>query len=499
MVVLGYNGLMKPLVLPLQKDSPEPLYRQLIRLIQDQIREGALQPHDKLPPTRELADALQISRISVVSAYTQLQEMGLLEAHPGRGTFVAGVTERQNDPRALPSVAANPIAQTMHRLASQPGIIAFSGGTPAEEFLPVSAIHNAINHVLARDGAAAVAYEETEGYPPLRATVSEYSATLGIRCKPEQVLITGGCQQALDLAMQALLGEGDVLLTTNPTYLGILDLARIRRVQVIGVDMDEGGMRMDALENAIANHKPRMIYIAPTNHNPTGTVMSLHRRRHLLRIAGAQGIPILEDSVYHELNYGSDPPPPLKALDEDGVVIHASGFSKVVLPGTRIGYLITEGSAWERTLRVKQAADICTPGLNQRAMHYFLQSGALVGHLDRVRRACRERRNAVMAAVHRHLPQGTIFDEPSGGMYLWLRLPLEGPTAAELYVSAIQHGVAFAIGAMFYTDDSDPQSAYYMRLNFTAHPPDQIEEGMRRLGGAWRELAAVHRPTASIL
>jgi 2-aminoadipate transaminase len=157
------------------------------------------------------------------------------------------------------------------------------------------------------------------------------------------------------------------------------------------------------------------------------------------------------------------------------------------LPGTRIGYLIAEGPAWERLVTVKQAADICTPGLNQRAMHHYLQTGGLIGHLDRVRHACRLRRDTALDAARRHLPREARWSEPSGGVYLWVELPHDGPTAAELYVSAIQHGVAFAIGAMFFTDGS---GAYFIRINFTAQPPDQIEEGMRRLGDAWRELAA---------
>lgn len=482
----------------LDKDKKaEPLYRQLIRAIREQIAHGDLSPGDRLPPTRDLAEMLGISRISVTAAYTELQDAGLLEAHPGRGTFVAGSVQESIDPRALPSVAANPVAQSMQRLAGRPGIIAFSGGAPAEEFLPVAAIRRSIDAVLERDGAAAVAYEETEGYPPLRKIVSEYSASIGIRCAPEQVLITGGCQQALDLAIQALLSEGDVLLTTNPTYLGILDIARIRRVGVIGVPVDDQGMRVDTLDAVIEAHAPRLIYIAPTHHNPTGTVMPLHRRRQLLRSAARSGIPILEDGVYQELSYGGEPPPSLKALDEDHTVIYASGFSKIVLPGTRIGYLITESEAWERILCVKQAADICTPGLNQRAMHHFLQSGALVGHLDRVRRACHERRDVALDAARRYLPGEARWSAPPGGVYLWIELPHDGPTAAELYVNAIQHGVAFAIGALFYTEQRE--GAYFCRLNFAAQPPDQIEEGMRRLGAAWYELAADRLPTARIL
>ena len=472
--------------IPLNKEAEEPIYRQVIRSIQEQIAQGVLRPGERLPASRDLADALGISRISVVNAYAELQSAGMLSAHAGRGTFVAGTAIAASDPRLLPSVAANPVAQSMYRLAQQPGIIAFSGGAPAEEFLPVQAIRQSINAVLDRDGAAAVAYEETEGYPPLRQAVSDYVASLGIVSQPDQVLITGGCQQALDLAIQALLTEGDVLLTTNPTYLGILDIARIRRVNVIGVPMDNEGIRLDQLEAAIQAHHPRLIYLAPTHHNPTGTVMPIHRRRQLLEIAARANVPIIEDGVYHELSYGAEPPPPLKALDEQGVVLYASGFSKIVLPGTRIGYVIAEGPTWERILRVKQAADVCTPGLNQRAMHHYLQTGALVGHLERVRRACRDRRDVALAAAERYLPAGTRWSEPPGGLYLWLELPHQGPTAAELYVSAIQHGVAFAIGSMFFTDGT---GAYYIRLNFAAQPPEQIEIGMQRLGQAWRTLA----------
>lgn len=473
----------------LNKAAEEPIYRQLIDSIRQQIEQGILHPGDRLPASRDLADMLGISRISVVNAYAELQAAGQLSAHTGRGTFVAGPTAHPSDPHLLPSIAANPIVQSIHKLAQQPGIIAFSGGAPAEEFLPVQAIRQSINAVLDRDGAAAVAYEETEGYAPLREAVSDYVASLGIESKPEQVLITGGCQQALDLAVQALLGEGDILLTTNPTYLGILDIARIRRVNVIGVPVDSDGMQLDYLQNALEAHRPHLIYLAPTHHNPTGTVMPIHRRRQLLRLATDYNVPIVEDGVYHELSYAGEPPPPLKALDENGIVLYASGFSKIVLPGTRIGYLIAEGPTWERILKVKQAADVCTPGLNQRAMHHYLQTGALVGHLERVRQACRDRREVALAAAKRYLPAGTQWAEPPGGLYLWIELPHNGPTAAELYVSAIQHGVAFAIGSMFHTDGT---GAYYIRLNFGAQPPDQIEEGMRRLGAAWQALSETY-------
>jgi DNA-binding transcriptional MocR family regulator len=479
---------------PISKASEEPLYRQLIRLIRERIVNGAWPPGERLPASRDLADLLGISRISVVNAYAELREMGLIVGQAGKGTFVAGALGASDDPGALPSVAANPLAHVMQR--HPPNVIAFSGGAPAEEFLPVALIRQAYNAVLERDGAAAVAYEDTEGFPPLREAIADYSRSFGMRCRPENVLITGGCQQALDMAIQALMSEGDILITTNPTYLGILDLARVRRVQVIGIPVDEEGMRMDLLEDALLRQRVRLIYVAPTFHNPTGSVMPLHRRRRLLQLADEFDVPILEDGVYHELGYGSEPPPPLKALDERGLVLHASGFSKIVLPGTRIGYLIGEGHAWERILRVKRAADICTPGLNQRAMHYFLKTGALSGHLDRVRRVCRERRDVMMHALRRYLPDGARWSKPEGGMYAWVELPHDGPTAADLYNNAIHQGVTFAMGPMFHTDGS---GSYFMRLNFAAQTPDKIDEGVRRLRVAWHALSISTVPIAPIM
>jgi DNA-binding transcriptional MocR family regulator len=476
----------------LSRNSIEPIYQQIAQHFRLQIESGRLLPGDRLPPTRDLAQQLGVGRISVVNAYTQLQEQGLIVAHPGRGTFVSGTRPSPAGEAGSDWAHAQHVSmREMTRLARQPGVIAFSGGTPPEEFLPVEALRHALNTVLDRDGAAAVAYEEAEGYPPLRQQVSEYVTSLGIQCPADDVLITGGAQQALDLVVQSMLGEGDVLLTSNPAYLGILDIAHVRRVIPVGVPVNAEGMRLDALEDALRERRPGLIYIAPTFHNPTGTVMPIHRRRQLLVLAEQYDVPVLEDAVYHELGYHGQPPPPLKALDESGLVLHASGFSKILLPGTRTGYLIASGVLRERLVRVKQTADICTPGLNQRAMHVYLSSGALAGHLNRVRAELRTRCAAACDAARHYLPPGTEWVDPSGGLYLWVRLPDDGPTAAELYVTAIQHGVAYAIGTLFHTDGGGGR---YIRLNFSSYPPARIAEGFRRLGAAWNAWRAAYEP-----
>lgn len=484
------------LAISLDRDGEEPIYRQLIRHIRAQIESGVLPAGTRLPASRDLAQQLNISRISVVNAYAELRAEGFLSAHAGRGTFIAGDNNGNGTATngngnghhlASPDVPSAPdrSLREMMRMARKPGIINFGQGAPPPDFFPLLHLRDAINTVLDRDGARALGYEVTEGYTPLRVAVRDYVSALGIRCHTDQVLITGGAQQALDMVVQALLSEGDLLVTENPTYLGMLDIARTRRVQIHGIDVDDDGIRLDMLENFILDERPKLIYVMPSFHNPAGTVMPLHRRRQLLNLANTYHIPILEDGVYHELRYEGESLPPLKALDETGVVIHTSGFTKMLLPGLRIGYVISDSSHYERLVRVKQAADISTPSLNQRVMHLLLERGTISQHLERNNRELRRRRDVALAAAPKHLPPGSLWNAPKGGMYLWVRLPKSGPSAAELYITAIQMGVGYAIGNVFYTDGC---GSHRIRINYASQKPADIEEGIKRLGRAWREL-----------
>lgn len=482
------------LTIGLDRDSEEPIYRQLIRHIRAQIESGTLTAGARLPASRDLAQQLHISRISVVNAYAELRSEGYLSAHAGRGTFVSresGAASRTPDDNSMvPSTSQNSLSdysmRDMMRLAHRQGVINFSHGSPPLEFFPVSFARDAINMVLERDGAHALTYEVTEGFAPLREAVREYVSALGIQCSSDNVLITGGAQQAIDLAAQAILSEGETVVTSNPTYLGILDIARTRRLQVHGIPSDREGIRLDLLENYLMENTPRMIYVMPSFHNPTGHLMPLHRRRQLLNLANEYNVPIVEDAVYHEFHFDGEPAPPLKALDDTGIVIHVSAFTKMLLPGLRIGYIIASGRHYERLVRVKQAADISTSGLNQRAIHLMLQRGVLAQQLERNNRELKRRRDAALAAAERFLPPGTCWNEPQGGLYLWVRLPKSGPTAAELFIASVQQNVAFAIGNVFYTDGG---GSYHMRLNYGLQTPENIEKGFRQLGRAWRELA----------
>jgi DNA-binding transcriptional MocR family regulator len=481
---------------PLDREGEEPIYRQLIRHIRMQIESGSLSAGTRLPASRDLARQLNVSRISVVNAYAELRSDGFLSAHAGRGTFVSrdgsnGSTPPEKTTATVPRVHEAPTTpdrslREMMRMSRKPGVINLASGAPPIEFYPMHALRDAINTVLERDGARALMYEMAEGYGPLRHAVRDYVSALGIQCSTDSVLITGGTQQALDLVIQALLSENDILVTENPTYLGIIDIARTRRVRLHGIGMDEDGIRLDMLENFIIDHAPKLIYVMPTFHNPTSRVMPLHRRRQLLNLANDYHVTILEDGVYHELRFEGENVPPLKALDETGIVIHASGFTKMMLPGIRIGYVICNGGHYERLVRVKQAADISTPTLNQRAIHLMLERGVLAQQLERNNRELKRRRNIALEAAAKYFPPGTRWNTPQGGLYLWVELPKSGPTAAELYVSAVEAGVSYAIGSVFYTNVG---GSHRVRVNYGAQKPAEIEESFRRLGRAWRELA----------
>ncbi|MBE7551141.1 MAG: PLP-dependent aminotransferase family protein [Anaerolineales bacterium] len=486
--------------MPIQllRQTDQPLYLQVAEQLRQQIENGELAPHTRLPASRILAKKLGVNRITIVNAYAELEAEGLVISRVGSGTFVAG----EQQPAALaPSPLwrgspvgrrpwnANQMVAEMMRLARQPGVISFAGGSPSSEFLPVHELRRALNEVLRRDGVAALQYEEAAGYLPLRETIARQMQQQHIPVNGQDILITTGCQQALDVTVNVLTrsSEDNLVVVEDPCYLGFLDILAARRLTPLGVPVDGQGMQVDRLEQIILRHRPRLIYTTPSFHNPTGTTLSLPRRRALLEVASRYGVPILEDSCYDTLYYEGEPPPSLKSLDTADIVFLAGGFGKTLAPGLRIGYLVAPSAWQERVIAAKQTADILTSPLNQYALHSYLHSGHYADHLSLTRRAYRERRDLMAAAARRYFPQEAVWRCPAGGMYLWVEMPPSGPTATDLYMAAINYSVVFALGSVFSASNS---FSHAMRLNFATPALDEIEEGMRRLGKAWKELLA---------
>lgn len=392
---------------------------------------------------------------------------------------------------ALPLPSATPIrlARRMSRMppsavreilkvAEQPDVLSFAGGLPAPELFPVDAIAQAHAEVLASHGPAALQYSTTEGFGPLREWIAARLARRAIQTSVDRVLITNGSQQGIDLVARVLLDPGDTVAVEDPSYLAALQVFAGCEVAFAPVGSDDQGMIVDELEAMIARRPPKLVYLVPEFHNPKGTTLSEGRRRHLVRLAQAHRIPILEDNPYGELRFRGQTPPPLAALDDEGVVIHLGTFSKTLAPGLRLGWLTGPTELVRAVTIAKQAADLHSSSLSQRAAAALLSRFDYDAHIDHLREVYGQRCLAMLDSLERHMPEGTRWTRPDGGMFVWAELP-KGLAASEVFPEALAEKVAFVPGDSFFARTPRPE---FMRLNYSNRSPEFIEEGMARLG-----------------
>jgi len=482
--------------IPLDRQGNIPLYQQIKTHFQQGILSGSLAPDTRLPASRQLAKDLGVNRITVETAYSELEADGLIYSRVGSGTFVMrsiplparpidtfGSTWplwQENVQIDLPP--ANNTERNEALRATQPShIISFAGGTSAPHMFPADDFRKVLQAVMRRDGMAALGYGESNGYAPLRATIAHVLASQGLQARPENILITAGSQQALSLVSQLLLKPGDTILVERPTYSGALELFKAVNFSVVGIPMDNQGMQVEKLEKLLQQHHPKLIYTIPNFHNPTGTCLSSWRRRELIVLADRYNVPILEDDFVGDLRYDGRTQPSLKALDPGGRVIYANTFSKMIMPGLRVGFLLIEGPIYEHLVNFKRVNDLATSALIQRALEAYVTVGRYQSHLRRSCQVFRKRRDAMTAAIHRYLPTGVTFETPQGGLFLWVRLP-DNIASDKLLPFALKEGVDFSPGNKFFPNDD--QGKNWMRLNFVLHTPDEIEEGIKRLGSA---------------
>ena len=364
------------------------------------------------------------------------------------------------------------------KVAERPEVLSFAGGLPAPEAFPIEAIARAHAEALQHDGALALQYGPTEGYGPLRAWVAARLCSKGMAVRPEQVLITAGSQQGIDLAARILLEPGDTVVVESPSYLAALQTFDAQEAAFAVVGSDENGMRVDELELLLRRERPKLIYLVPTFQNPRGTTLSLERRQKLAQLATDHGVPVLEDDPYGELRYSGTELPPLLALEPRAPVIYLGTFSKTLAPGLRIGWAVSDEATVRALTVAKQAADLHTGTLSQRALGRMLSTFDYDGHIAGLRTLYGARRDAMLLELPRCLPPGSTWTRPDGGLFLWARLP-GGLDAEALLADAVREKVAFVPGAPFYPRDPDRSS---LRLNFSNRPPQLIAEGMRRLG-----------------
>ena len=487
--------------IPLDRQSEIPLYKQIKTYLQQGILSGSLAADTRLPASRQLAQELGVNRITVENAYAELESEGLVFSKLGSGTYVLSPDSvmpliKNNSDAPWPLWQQSLLAQDKTRSKStdtardavrHPQLISFASGIGDSNLFPAEDIRKALQSVMRRDGIAALDYGEHNGYRALRESIAHILASQGIQSQPENILITAGSQQALSLISQLLLNPGDVILVESPTYSGALDLFRALGFTIVGIPVDSQGMQVESLEKLLQLHHPKLIYTIPNFHNPTGTCLTGPRRRQLLILADRYNIPIIEDDFVGDLRYEGHTQPALKALDPRGCVIYISTFSKMLMPGLRVGFILAEGPVYDSLSNFKRVNDLATSALVQRALEAYVTVGRYQSHLRRSCQVFRKRRDVMVSAIQRYLPAKVRFDLPQGGLFIWLQLPQE-LEAEELLSLAWEEGVDFAPGNSFFPDGL--QGSNWLRLNFVAQTPSQIEEGIKRLGRAIKRLAA---------
>ena len=375
------------------------------------------------------------------------------------------------------------------KLTQRPEVISFAGGLPAPELFPIERFKQATEKVLSDQGSASLQYSTTEGYVPLRELILDKMAQYGIQAELDNVLITSGSQQALDMIGKVLLNPGDLILTEKPTYLGALQAWRAYQADYTTVPVDENGICTSKLEEALCGG-PKFMYILPNFQNPGGVTLSLERRLELIKIADRYGVPIIEDDPYGELRFEGEHIPPLVVLDAErlngrnsqgyfkGNVIYLSTFSKTLAPGLRLGWMVAPKDVVQHCVTAKQGMDLHTSTFNQMVAYEVARDGFIKEHVRKIREVYQERRDVMLTAMEKHFPYGVSWTNPQGGLFLWATLPEEIDTTP-LLQKAVKNNVAFVPGSTFYPDGDGRNT---MRLNFSNAQPEQIEIGIQRLG-----------------
>jgi 2-aminoadipate transaminase len=479
--------------------SEVPLYRQLYEYFKEAIQSGRMRRGDRLPPTRELAGSLGLNRTTVSAAYELLVAQGLVAGHVGRGSFVAGGA---GDAGCLDwaSLLTRPEHSAPAPVALDPGAISFAASRPSEGLFPIEALAESCREALATDGAGVLQLGSPGGYEPLRRYLFQEARREGILRAGDEIIVTSGCQQALDLIRRVLLAAGDRVALEDPVYPGLKNLFLDAGARTLGIPVGEEGIDLRLLDRALAEERPKLVVVTSNFQNPTGCTVPLEARRELLGMVRRAGAVLVENDIYGALRYRGEPVPSIKQLDEDGNTVLLRSFSKVSFPGLRVGWVIGPRPLLERMGEAKQLSDLHTSQLSQAALLRFAESGRLEAHRRRVLAAGAERLAATLAACERYLPPGARFTRPEGGMNLWVRLP-GALDAGELLPRAQREGVTYLPGKYFAVSRFEPGG---LRLSFAGLEPERIEEGVRILGrifsAEWERVeAARSREPASVI
>jgi 2-aminoadipate transaminase len=461
----------------LDTSSPVALYRQLAESIESAIRTGALVRGARLPATRELAGQLGLNRTTVSAAYSVLEASGLVQGQVGRGSFVAGGNLQANQP-SIDWERVLPPAEPLH-VPQTPIAINFASARPSEHSFPLADFRAIAREVIDSEEASEILQLGSPyGYAPLRKYLLSESLASGNAQTADDLIITNGCQQALDLLARVFVTANMSVVLEDPVYHGLLRVFSRSGANLVSLPIGVHGLNTGVLETLLVQQRPQLLLVTPDFQNPTGITLSLEQRQAILAITQRLGVIVIESQLYRDLRYVGQSLPSLKQMDEAGNVIAIGSYSKVAFPGLRVGWVIAPRPVVQRLAEAKQTSDLHSDQLSQAVLLRFAQKGALLGHLKKTCLEGREKLQAALDSCSEYLPNGTRFTRPDGGMNLWAELP--APLLAEDLLKASEsRGVTFLTGAGFSARRTERRA---LRISFGGLPPEEIREGIAILG-----------------
>ncbi|MDP4179759.1 MAG: PLP-dependent aminotransferase family protein [Bacillota bacterium] len=482
----------------IDKESNEPFYIQIFEQIRRQILSGELLPGYRLPPERKFAQSLGVNRSTILNAYRELKAEGLVGSRVGAGTVVLSDIQGDSDPQ---NEAQEPIwnqifsqysngfdsffVKELLTLASRKDVISFATGIAAPESGPIEAFEGIEQELLEKKDFRALFHTPTEGFTTLREALCGLMRRRGVYCRYEDVILLSGSQQGIDIISRVILDPGDIVVVEEPSFFPAIQAFKATGARVIGVPIDDKGMKIDVLEQLLHRYRPKLIYTMPTYQNPSGVDMGLERRRRIIELANTYKVLIMEDDAYGELCYEGHQLPILKSMDNNGYVIYLSTFSKNVYAGLRLGWMVAHKRIIKRVAAAKQIIDLHSSSLSQWIIERFITNGGLEAHMIKVCREYKLKRDVMLDALSKYAPSDLIWNTPKGGYYIWCKLP-QGVSASELVSKAAERKVVFVPGTSFFTSD---QGDDHIRLNFTYAPVKDIKPGISRLCEAIKDLA----------
>lgn len=422
-----------------------------------------LPPHEKLPPIRKMAELLDVNNVTVVNAYKLLEDELLVYKKIGSGTFVAPVSEEPEEGTV--------------KVQPQRVPYDFSISSPTADLFPVDDFKLVLNEVLERDKGFAFGYQESKGFLPLRQSLCQYLEAQEIKVSPESLQIISGAQQGIDLVSKALLDYGDAVVVEAPTYTGAIANFKLKGANIIEVPLEKDGLSIEHLESLLKRQRIKLLYIMPNCQNPTGITYSEEKREKLLALSKQYNFWIVEDDYASDLHYGQMQFRSLKRLNDSDKIIHIKSFSKVLMPGLRLGFMIVPTALADAIGMAKHTADISTSGLIQRAFDLYIRKGFWDKQMKSMRNLFEARYLKTKAILSEELPEGVSFIDPQGGYNFWITLP-EGLSADEFTWKLGEHGIAVVAGSVFYHTQMKSTS---FRVSIAGLEADQIEEGLHLL------------------